>query len=75
MAGAALGCALGGAALHWFEVHPVFESAEFVVRPVASTAGFYEPALVILGTTVLAAILPAWRATQVDPARVLRGVA
>lgn len=73
--GSLLGCAVGGAALAWFMGHPIFESAEFVIRPIVSSATFYEPALVIIITTVLAALYPAWRATRIVPARVLRSVA
>lgn len=70
--GIAFGCALGGALLRWFAVHPIFESAEFVIRPVVAVDTFTDPALVILITTLCAALVPAWRATRVDPARVLR---
>ena len=70
--GIAFGCALGGALLRWFEIHPIFESAEFVIRPAVSIATFTDPALVILITTLCAALVPAWCATWVDPARVLR---
>lgn len=73
LAGAVLGCGIGGAALAWFSDHPIFDSSEFTVRPVVSAAIFYEPALVIVLTTVVAALFPAWRATRVATARVLRG--
>jgi ABC-type lipoprotein release transport system permease subunit len=73
--GAAIGCGFGFLAVRWFEAHPIFDSPEFTVRPVTSAAGFYEPALVVLITTIVAAAYPALRATRVDPARVLRGLA
>lgn len=73
LAGSLLGCGIGVVMLAWFKVHPIFESAEFVIRPVTTASSFYEPALVILITTVVAAMYPAWRAMRVDPARVLRG--
>jgi lipoprotein-releasing system permease protein len=73
--GACIGCALGWGAIRWFEAHPIFESADFSVRPVVNAAGFYEPALVVLLATVLAAVYPALRASRIDPARVLRSVA
>jgi lipoprotein-releasing system permease protein len=73
--GAVIGCALGWAGVRWFEAHPIFESADFSVHPVVNAAGFYEPAIVVLLATVLAAVFPALRASRIDPARVLRSVA
>lgn len=70
--GSLLGCVVGRLALSWFTEHPIFESAEFVIRPVVSASTFYEPVLVILIATVLAALYPAWRAARIVPARVLR---
>jgi ABC-type antimicrobial peptide transport system permease subunit len=35
---------------------------------------FVEPALVVVGAAVVAGVVPAVRASQVDPARVLRGL-
>jgi ABC-type antimicrobial peptide transport system permease subunit len=35
---------------------------------------FAEPALVVLGAAVLAGVVPAVRASRLDPARVLRGL-
>lgn len=73
--GASIGCTLGGAAIRWFSAHPIFTSEDFVVLPVATPATFYEPALVVLVATVVAAAIPALRASRLDPARVLRGLA
>lgn len=75
IAGGLLGCAVGWLAVRAFDAHPIFESADFVVRPVITASAFYEPALVVLLATALAAAYPAYRATRVDPARVLRGLA
>ena len=75
LVGAGIGCVLGVFAVRWFTAHPIFDSPEFTVRPVITAAGFYEPALVVLITTVVAAAYPALRATRIDPARVLRGLA
>lgn len=72
--GAALGCVVGWLAVRGFDAHPIFASDDFVVRPVATASGFYEPALVVLIATAMAAVYPAYRATRVDPARVLRGL-
>jgi ABC-type lipoprotein release transport system permease subunit len=38
LTGAVLGCALGAGALAWFGAHPILDSVEFVVRPIASIA-------------------------------------
>jgi len=73
--GAAIGCVLGWGAIRYFIAHPIFDSPEFTVRPVATASGFYEPALVVLITAVVAAAYPALRATRIDPSRVLRGLA
>ena len=75
IAGAVLGCVVGWLAVRAFDAHPIFESADFVVRPVITASAFYEPVLVVLLATVLAALYPAYRATKLDPARVLRGLA
>lgn len=72
--GSILGCLVGSAGLAWFREHPIFESAEFVIRPIVSSSTFYEPVAVIIIATVLAALYPAWRATRIVPARVLRSV-
>jgi ABC-type lipoprotein release transport system permease subunit len=75
VAGAVLGCIAGWLGVQAFDAHPIFDSADFVVRPVISASAFYEPSLVVLIATALAAAYPAYRATKVDPARVLRGLA
>lgn len=75
IAGAVLGCVVGWLGVRAFDAHPIFESADFVVRPVIVASTFYEPSLVVLIATALAAAYPAYRATKVDPARVLRGLA
>jgi ABC-type lipoprotein release transport system permease subunit len=75
VAGAAIGCALGAGAIRWFSRHPIFSSDDFVVLPVATASTFYEPAVVVLLATVVAAAIPAYRATRLAPARVLRGLA
>ena len=71
--GVVAGCALGWGVARWFVSHPIFESDSFVVRPVLSASGFYEPALVVLIATVAASLHPAFRASRLEPARVLRG--
>ncbi len=73
--GVLMGCGLGWVAIRWFDAHPIFDSADFTVRPVTSPASFYEPAVVVLVATVLAAVYPALRAARIEPARVLRSVA
>jgi lipoprotein-releasing system permease protein len=71
--GVTIGCVLGWGAVEWFDAHPIFHSDDFVIRPEVNAASFYEPAIVVLLTTVLAAAFPAFRATQIEPSRVLRG--
>ena len=73
VAGVTIGCVLGWGAVEWFDAHPIFHSDDFVIRPEVNAASFYEPAIVVLLTTVLAAAFPAFRATQIEPSRVLRG--
>ena len=73
MVGVAIGCAGGYALVTWFAHHPIFKSTGFVIRPVVSISTFATPALLVLGTTLLAGVFPAWRASRLDPARILRG--
>jgi lipoprotein-releasing system permease protein len=72
--GVSIGCVLGWGAIAYFDANPIFQSENFEVRPVVIPASFYEPAIVVLLTTVIAAALPALRATRVDPSKVLRGI-
>ena len=75
IAGALLGCVVGWLGVRAFDAHPIFDTPDFTVRPVIVASTFYEPALFVVIATALAAIYPAYRATKVDPARVLRGLA
>ncbi|MDB4998241.1 MAG: hypothetical protein JWM74_5673 [Myxococcaceae bacterium] len=72
--GIALGVGIGALFIRWFELHPLFESESLVVRPAATAASYWQPALVVLGATLVAGVFPAWRASRVDPASVLRGL-
>jgi putative ABC transport system permease protein len=74
VAGIVIGVGIGAVLIHWFEVHPLFESDSLVVRPAATAASYWEPALVVFAATMVAGVFPAWRASRVDPAQVLRGV-
>jgi putative ABC transport system permease protein len=74
LAGIAVGVGIGALFIRWFELHPLFESDSLVVRPAATFASYWEPALVVLGATLVAGVFPAWRASRVDPASVLRGI-
>ncbi len=71
--GVIVGCAVGYALVTWFAHHPIFQSTGFVILPVVSVRSFALPALLVLGTTLLAGVFPAWRASRLDPARILRG--
>ena len=70
--GVAAGCAGGWGIVHWFDRHPIFQTNGFVIRPDASVDTFALPALLVLATTVIAGVFPAWRAARIDPARILR---
>ena len=71
---ALLGVAAGWALVHWFTGNPVFDMEGFVVVPLVGLRTFLVPVLLVLGATIAAGVLPAWRASRVEPARVLRGV-
>jgi ABC-type lipoprotein release transport system permease subunit len=72
--GTLLGCGLGYGLVRYFQAHPIFEWEGFVIRPVLSAECFARPSLVVLATTLIAGVYPAWRASRIDPARVLRGL-
>lgn len=74
LAGVALGCGIGYALVRFFQTSPIFEWESFVIRPVLSMECFLRPSIIVLTTTVVAGVYPAWRAARVDPARVLRGI-
>jgi ABC-type lipoprotein release transport system permease subunit len=74
LTGALLGCALGYGIVEWFLAHPLFNWSGFVIRPTISVRSFVEPALIVLGAAVLAGVVPAIRASRLDPARVLRSL-
>jgi ABC-type lipoprotein release transport system permease subunit len=73
--GAVIGCVVGFALVSWFSSNPIFRAGAFEVLPVVSAATFVVPALFVLATTLLAGVVPAWRAARLDPARILRGTA
>jgi ABC-type lipoprotein release transport system permease subunit len=74
LVGGAVG-ALGGMGLvRWFQAHPIFEYDGFIIRPRLSIECFVRPMGMVLMATVLAGVYPAWRASRVDPARVLKGI-
>jgi ABC-type lipoprotein release transport system permease subunit len=72
-AGAAIGCGLGAALIAWFQAHPIFRSTDFVITPVVSPGTYLWPSLLVLTATLVAGVVPAWRASRIDPARILRG--
>ncbi len=75
---AAIGCVIGAGlgllAIRYFEANPLFEWESLRVRPVASASTFLIPAVVILATSVIAALHPAWRASRIEPAGALRRI-
>ncbi len=74
IAGCALGALLGYAAIQYFESSPLFEWESLRVRPIASASTFVVPFVVIVATAIVAAIHPAWRASRIEPAAVLRRI-
>ena len=72
LVGTALGCATGWALVHWFTAHPIFKTAGFVIVPDARLGTFVWPAALVFATTIVAGVFPAWRASRIDPARILR---
>ncbi len=72
--GAAIGAGLGYAAIQYFRANPLFEWESLRVEPVASLSTFAIPFLVITATSLVAALHPAWRASRVEPAGVLRRI-
>jgi putative ABC transport system permease protein len=72
--GSIAGVAIGLGAVAYFERHPVFVWHAFVMRPALSPALLLRSAGLAIGATVLAAVYPTWRASTLDPARVLREV-
>ena len=72
--GCAIGAGLGYAAIQYFAANPLFEWESLRVTPIASPSTFLVPCLVIVVTAILAAVPPAWRASRVAPASVLRRI-
>jgi lipoprotein-releasing system permease protein len=72
--GVSIGCGIGYGLVRYFQATPIFEWESFVIRPVLSIECFLRPSIVVLAATVFAGVYPAWRASRVDPARVLRGI-
>ena len=73
--GVVIGCAVGYGLVTFFMHHPIFKTTGFVIVPAVTAGTFAIPALLVLGTTVIAGVFPAWRAARIDPARILRGTA
>lgn len=72
--GCVLGAGLGYAAIRYFAANPLFEWESLRVVPIASVSTFLVPCLVIVATAIIAALPPAWRASRVAPASVLRRI-
>jgi lipoprotein-releasing system permease protein len=72
--GCVIGAGFGYLAIRYFTANPLFEWESLLVRPVASASTFVVPFVVIVVTAVIAAIHPAWRASRVEPASVLRRI-
>ena len=71
-----LGCAIGVAAgwglVHWFTARPIFDMEGFTVVPLVGLRTFAVPVLLVLGATLAAGVLPAWRASRVEPVTAIR---
>jgi ABC-type lipoprotein release transport system permease subunit len=74
LAGGLLGALVGVGLVRWFQLHPIFEYQGFIIRPRMSLDCFLKPMSVVLSATVLAGVYPAWRASRVEPAPVLKGM-
>ncbi len=72
--GCVVGVGIGYALTRYFAANPLFEWESLVVRPRVELGTFLVPCLVIVVTSVIAALHPAWRAARVDPAIVLRRI-
>jgi lipoprotein-releasing system permease protein len=72
--GCALGAALGFALTRYFDANPLFEWQSIVVRPAVSATTFLVPAVIVVATSLLAALHPALRAARVQPAVALRRI-
>lgn len=73
LVGTVAGCGVGYALIAWFTAHPIFASADFVIRPAITASTFGWPSAMVLAATLVAGVVPAWRAARLAPARVLRG--
>jgi ABC-type lipoprotein release transport system permease subunit len=73
-AGASVGGLVAVALVRYLMAHPVFDWQAFVIRPVLSVRDLAQTMLVVLLTAVAAGTYPAWRASRLDPSRILRGI-
>jgi ABC-type lipoprotein release transport system permease subunit len=74
MAGALAGGLVAVALVRYLVAHPVFDWQAFVIRPVLSARDLAQTMSVVLRTAVAAGTYPAWRASRLDPSRILRGI-
>ena len=72
--GVLVGLLIAAGLLAYFNAHPIFNWDRFILRPVVTADGVLWPALIVLGTTLLAGSYPAWRAARVDPSSTLRRI-
>jgi len=70
--GCVLGAGLGYALTRYFTANPLFAGESLVVRPALSLHTILVPCLILVGTSIVAALHPAWRAGRIEPAAVLR---
>jgi ABC-type lipoprotein release transport system permease subunit len=74
IAGAAAGGLVAVALVRYLIRHPVFDWQAFVIRPVLSATDLARTIAVVVITAVVAGTYPAWRASRLDPSRILRGI-
>jgi lipoprotein-releasing system permease protein len=72
--GCALGAGVGLLLTHYFSAHPILQVESLIVVPLLDARMFLVPFVVILVTSIVAAIHPSLRAARVAPAVVLRRI-
>lgn len=74
MAGAVTGGIGAVALVHYLVRHPIFDSQAFAIRPILTAGDLSLTVLIVLATAVAAGTYPAWRASRLNPSRILRGI-
>mgnify|MGYP000359400991 CR=1 FL=1 len=71
--GCVCGTLFGYGLLRYFQVYPIYDTWDFVIRPAWNMSDLWFSLVVVFSITVLSGIYPAYKAAQINPVQLFRG--